>query len=101
MQMRVLRTGLSVALVVDAVTALVGCACLFGGIKTLGPVDYVLYPGGTLGWLWIWGDTYSNSVGERLGVIGISMAANALAGFILGVFGAAIWKAGRRFWTRP
>lgn len=95
--MKMLKTGLVVALAVAVATSVVGFACLFGGIKTLGPADYLMFPGGILGWLIFWGDNFSNSAGERLGMIAISMATNALAGFILGAGIATIWRVGTNF----
>ena len=94
--MKILRTGLIVALAVEVTTAVVGLAGLFSGIKTPGPVYYLLFPGGILGWLLIWGDNFSNSAGERLGMIAISMATNALAGLIFGAGVAAIWRVGKK-----
>jgi hypothetical protein len=97
--MKILKTGLIFALAVEVATAIVGFACLFGGIKTLGPIDYLMFPGGVLGWLLIWGDNFSNSAGERLGEIAISMATNAVAGFILGVVLAAACRLGNKLRT--
>ena len=100
-EMRIMSTGLIVALALEVITAFLGLAYLFGGVRTLGcPIDYVggilMFPGGILGWLLVWGDNFSNTAAQRLGMIAISMATNLFAGFILGVGIAMVWRIGKK-----
>jgi hypothetical protein len=78
------RTALITALIFIGLTLLVGIAYLLGA-SGFGGLEYLMYSGIMIGYFRIWGDAYSNSIGEHMIQIGISLAINGAVGFVVGL----------------
>jgi hypothetical protein len=88
----VFGAGLIGCSILMGLTAFVGVMCLFLGIGSLGIIDYLMFPGAIIGWTCIWGDNFNNSAAERMTEIGISLATNGAAGFIMGIFAGTVLR---------
>ena len=90
----ILRTALVFALIIGALTMIIGLTLPLSWGPTLNPFEALLLPGRFIGWVCIWGDNVCPW--QRLGETTISMAVNMSIGFLLGVLVAGGWSIGVR-----